>query len=296
MRTRIMLLALFSLFTVDVANASLCSRTLTFSDGSVLTAAQLNAEFNNAVNCVNSITNANIADGAGIDPAKISATIDGAGIIRNGTTGALSVNPDGSTIDISGDAVEVKAHGVGAAQIVQVSGLSVFGNATNATANVGEITSSVDGSVLRQSGTALGFGTVATAGIADAAVTNAKRGSANSTSALSDSGAFSSTSGSFVDVSNQSITITISTGHNVMLWAQSNDTTEGYVQCANCIFRYIRGATGLNAISLNNSGRGSQLMYVDTAGVAGTYTYKLQTLVYSGSVQAQKIKLFAMEL
>ena len=60
------------------------------------------------------------------------------------------------------------------AEMQNVAALSVVGNATNATADPAEITAGSDGQVLRRSGTALGFGTIATAGIADAQVTYAK--------------------------------------------------------------------------------------------------------------------------
>lgn len=57
---------------------------------------------------------------------------------------------------------------------VSTAALAVKGNATNATANATDIAAGTDGHVLRRSGTALGFGTIATAGVADNAVTNAK--------------------------------------------------------------------------------------------------------------------------
>jgi hypothetical protein len=52
--------------------------------------------------------------------------------------------------------------------------LSVLGRASNSTGNVAAIAAGTDGHVLRRAGTALAFGTVATAGLADQAVTNAK--------------------------------------------------------------------------------------------------------------------------
>lgn len=52
--------------------------------------------------------------------------------------------------------------------------LSVIGRSTNSTGDPADIAAGTDGHVLRRSGTSLGFGTTATAGIADNAVTNAK--------------------------------------------------------------------------------------------------------------------------
>lgn len=55
-----------------------------------------------------------------------------------------------------------------------IAGLSVVGRAANTTGVAAAITAANDGEVLRRSGTAIGFGTIATAGITDAAVTLAK--------------------------------------------------------------------------------------------------------------------------
>ncbi len=57
------------------------------------------------------------------------------------------------------------------ANLTQGSALSVLGVAGNATADVASIAAGSDGQVLRRSGTSLGFGTIATAGVADDAIT-----------------------------------------------------------------------------------------------------------------------------
>lgn len=109
-------IALLFMLLPDLAFAALCSRTLTFADGSVLTAAQLNAEFTNAVDCTNSISNANIATNAAIDPSKISTAIGGNGLTRQ-VSGALDVNVDNVTIELSGDNLRVKDAAVTTAKI-----------------------------------------------------------------------------------------------------------------------------------------------------------------------------------
>lgn len=99
------------------ASAALISRVYTFSDGNVLFADQLNTELNNLVNGVNSINNDNLATNANISASKISASIAGSGLTRNGTTGVLSVVPDNSTIEISANALQVKDAGITAAKL-----------------------------------------------------------------------------------------------------------------------------------------------------------------------------------
>jgi hypothetical protein len=70
--------------------------------------------------------------------------------------------------------IGVATNGITNAKFRQGAALSVVGVTGNATANVADIAAGVDGHVLRRSGTALAFGTIATAGITDGAVTLAK--------------------------------------------------------------------------------------------------------------------------
>lgn len=60
------------------------------------------------------------------------------------------------------------------AKLRDSSALSVIGRSANSSGDPADIATSADGDVLRRSGTTLGFGTVATAGIANDAVTDAK--------------------------------------------------------------------------------------------------------------------------
>jgi len=66
----------------------------------------------------------------------------------------------GTTLTIIGTTIDVAAHGIANSNFRQSSALSIVGNATNATADVADISSSSDGDVLRRSGTTLGFGTI----------------------------------------------------------------------------------------------------------------------------------------
>lgn len=71
---------------------------------------------------------------------------------------------------------------VGGSTLRHSTALSVIGRSANSTGDPADIAAANDGEVLRRSGTALGFGTIATAGLADNSATNAK---------LRDSGALS---------------------------------------------------------------------------------------------------------
>lgn len=116
-RTQFKLIILGILLIPVVAYAATVSRVTTFSDGSILTAAQLNAEFDNVVDNMNALTNDNISTSAAISPAKISSAIKGSSITRNASTGALSVNVDDSSIEISSDALQLKDAGIATAKI-----------------------------------------------------------------------------------------------------------------------------------------------------------------------------------
>lgn len=65
-------------------------------------------------------------------------------------------------------------NGVTDAKLRDSAALSVVGRASNSAGDPADIAAANDGEVLRRAGTAVGFGTVATAGIADDAVTYAK--------------------------------------------------------------------------------------------------------------------------
>ena len=69
----------------------------------------------------------------------------------------------------------VVANSVGNTQLRQGGALTVVGRSANSTGNVADIAATAaSGAVLRESGSTIGFGTIATAGIADGAVTLAK--------------------------------------------------------------------------------------------------------------------------
>lgn len=83
----------------------------------------------------------------------------------------LSLTDGGANGNVT---IGIATNGVTNAKFRQGAALSVVGVTGNATANVADIAAGVDGYVLRRSGTALAFGEIATAGIANDAVTFAK--------------------------------------------------------------------------------------------------------------------------
>lgn len=269
-------LVLASIFISVAALAAVVSRVTNFSDGQVLTAAQLNSEFNNLVNNMNALDNDNLSSSANISPVKINSVIAGDGIARNSGTGALSASVDDSTIEINSDTLRVKTAGIGATQIA-------------------------DGSV----GTPeLALNAVTTQIIRDGAVTRAKL-EAVGQQLSSASGSFSTSSTSYVDVTNQTVTIT-TTGRPVRLaLIPSSGGSASFLSCtavSTCAVQFIRDGTDpLGDITFAVTDSSSAFPSTGFGGydfpAAGSHTYKLQAKVQNpGSVAVSNVKLLAYEL
>lgn len=268
-------LALVSL----VAYADTISRIHTFSDGDILTAEHLNTEFDNVVDGVNSITNDNISSSAAISPAKISSAIAGSGITRNATTGQLTPTTDGTSITVGG------------------SGLEVVPDDSTLELDSGGLRVKDDGITTAK----LDDLAVTTGKINDLAVTQAKR-AALGQQISSSSGIFSTTSLSYSDVTNLSVTIT-TTGRPVYIGLVS-DGSGGTNGCAlkaigsggqgTADFRIKQDATEIAQASLQVTATGSA---TETAAInvvpcsslshiyvpsAGTYVYTVQAKINSG--------------
>ena len=91
----------------------------------------------------------------------------GGGGVADGDKGDITVSSAGTVWTIDSNVISN-------AKIRQSAGLSVIGRGANTTGDVADLTAGTDGHVLRRSGTTLDFGEIATAGIANNAVTNAK--------------------------------------------------------------------------------------------------------------------------
>lgn len=85
---------------------------------------------------------------------------------------ATEMTLDGQSSEFA--SLSMTVNGLALDRVAQQAALSVIGNPTNVTATLVAITAGTDGHVLRRSGTAVAFGTVATAGITDNAVTDEK--------------------------------------------------------------------------------------------------------------------------
>lgn len=102
------------------------------------------------------------------------------------TGGGGVSDADYGDIVVSGSASiwTIDANAVSDTKLRDSSALSVIGRSANSTGDPADIAAGSDGHVLRRSGTTLGFGTVATAGITDDAVTYAKLQNVSATDKL----------------------------------------------------------------------------------------------------------------
>jgi Repeat of unknown function (DUF5907) len=114
------------------------------------------------------------ATNAAASPTDIAAGTDGYVLRRSGTTLGFGTVDTAGITDGAVTTAKIATGAVSNADLASAAALTVKGNATNAAASPTDIAAGTDGYVLRRSGTSLGFGTVATAGIADGAITTAK--------------------------------------------------------------------------------------------------------------------------
>ena len=112
-------------------------------------------------------------------------------IVADADYGDITVSASGLTWTIDNDVVSD-------AKLRNSAALSVIGRSANSTGDPADIAAANDAEVLRRSGTTLGFGTIATAGIADDAVTDAKL---RNSGALSVIGRSANSSGDPADIS-----------------------------------------------------------------------------------------------
>ena len=126
---------------------------------------------------------------------NLAATIAGSSAIT-ALTGDVTATGPGSV------AATIASHAVSNSKFRQSSALSVVGNSTNATADVADISASVDGQVLRRSGTSLDFGLLVDANIsASAAIARSKIAAGTPNHVLINDGSGNLSSESILNVS-----------------------------------------------------------------------------------------------
>lgn len=128
-----------------------------------------------------------VGTGLSFSGGSLTCTVSG---VSDGDKGDITVSGSGATWTIDPNVVDN-------AKLRDSAALSVIGRSANSTGDPADIAAGSDGHVLRRSGTTLGFGTIATAGYADASVTPAK---ISNRSALSVFGRSANSSGVGADI------------------------------------------------------------------------------------------------
>ena len=115
---------------------------------------------------------------AGLSAERVLAVGAGLSLADGGANGNVTLDRAALTGDVTAgagsNATTIAADAVGNTKLRDSAALSVIGRSANSTGDPADIAAGTDGHVLRRSGTTLDFGQVATAGLADDAVTNAK--------------------------------------------------------------------------------------------------------------------------
>jgi hypothetical protein len=161
------------------ANTSGVMAAITGTDGQAMRVSGTTLGFGTlatAAYAANSVTDAKLRQGAGLSVIGRSASSPGdvADIAASTGTGHV-LREAGSVIGFGTlDTTGIANLAVTDAKLRQGGGWTVIGRSASGPGNVADITASTDGHVLRVSGTTLGFGTIAAAGIAANAVTDAK--------------------------------------------------------------------------------------------------------------------------
>lgn len=215
-------------------------------------------------------------------------TVDGTGAIGD------AYDVDNATLQVASNTLSVKALGIGAAQIA---------NGAITTTQI-SATAGILGSQLAASAGILGSQLAATTVARTNLVAVGQQISASS-------GNFTTTSTSFVDVTNLSVTIT-TTGRPVVLKLIPDGAAAAYIaagatSAANVAvyLALLRGASNIGQAQMNGQFSGAAVQgqspgafeMVDPVG-AGTYTYKIQAAIVASPAvcYVQNCKLVAYEL
>ncbi|MCK1603914.1 hypothetical protein IVB02_21355 [Bradyrhizobium sp. 166] len=208
-----------------------------------------------------------VGGGAGAAPGTIAACTDDQ--VAFGRTGnaplCRSVSGD---LTFSAGVSAIGANKVTNAMMRQSGALAVVGRSANSTGNVADIQATAGaGGVLRESGNAIAFGQVATAGIADSAVTNAKLANmaANTTKCNATAGSAAPTD---CTASTMRTNLGVDIGTNVEAWDADLDCIAA-LSSTGVIKRTGAGTCSAGAVALADLATGTQ----DTvAGYFGSTT------------------------
>lgn len=246
-----------------------------YVNGQVLTANQLNSEFGNIYSTINGLDEDNLLSTTAIPPALINPSIDGSGIVRD-VNGVLSVNPDGSTVEINSDMVRVKDAGI------------TLGKLAADSVNSSKI---VDASV---TGTDIASGTVTGTNIASATITPSNLISnfdfkAGDGSAASPSYSFSSdTNTGFYRSASDRVAFSAGGTVEVVFDSSAIATTDGTASVPSHGF-ISDSDTGIYRPSANTVGitaGGSQAAAFSSAGISLDATTFFKAKAFSGTLAA----------
>jgi len=226
----------------------------TFVSGEIITPAKLNDVVDLAT--VTEIVNADIKSDAAVALSKLAT-----GALPTAITVATANILDANVTD---------------AKLRHSAALSVIGRTSDTTGAPADIAAANDGEVFRRSGTSVGFGTVATAGIANAAVTPAKL-----SQPLTLATAVATTSGTSIDftgIPSWAKRVTV-----LMNGVSTSGTSRPILQ--------IGDSGGFETSGYSSVGAGFNSAIVDTitGGFALTYSVWAATGVLSGNVTLANI-------
>lgn len=261
----------------------------TFRPGNNTTSTVFAYDTNNAYNSSlatsGALAAAGVVTGSNLNASGLPTSLAALSIVGNATNGlaagtAIAAASDGQVMRRSGTALGFGALDLASANavtgdlpfanITQLAGLSIAGRSANTTGDIAAITG-VDGQVLRVSGTALGFGTIATAGIAANAVTDAilRQGGA-----LTVVGRSANSSGNVADITAANNQVLRVSGSVLGFGAVDVSTAQitgrlPYANLAQGSALSVLGVTGNGAADVASMiGTADQVLRVNSAGTA----------------------------
>jgi uncharacterized protein DUF5907 len=233
----------------------------------------------------NAVTYAKIVQGAGLSVVGVAgasaannADIVGAAdqfLQVNHAATALAFTTMSGDATLVGGAITIAAAAVSYAKLANVAALSVMGRSANSSGVPADISAAAaSGAVLRESGSTIGFGTVATAGHADASVTYAKIANGTGLSVLGRSANSGGVNADIVGVDGQALRVAgTALGFGTLATAAYAASSVTYAKIANGAGLSVVGVTGsAAAANADIVGTGDQFLQVNHAATALAFT------------------------